>query len=236
MQQQEQHQEQQQEQRKSPQLQQPKPAKPAKPLGDAQAAVPATGAKRPSENASHISQQPPKRPKDASGGGTAPKPPTAADKPAADKVAAAAGGGTASKAGAGASQALALLATATRPQDSATPPVPGREGAGLVDCYAEGALAAAAAASGSHGDSSACSGGDGVGGAGHCRLNLKKLRSFRELWGALRDQLPKHLLPDRLHARIVYLDASGDWVMVGPDDRWGPFAAAATKLMVCNRG
>jgi len=71
---------------------------------------------------------------------------------------------------------------------------------------------------------------DGPVGLVQCRLNLGRLASFRELWAALQG-----FRVSRFAARIIYLDADGDWLMVGPDDSWTTFAAAAERILVCGQ-
>lgn len=66
------------------------------------------------------------------------------------------------------------------------------------------------------------------------RLDLSKLQSFKGLWRQLSLMFPESL-PHYMFAKLVYLDASGDWVIVSPDERWSTFASSATKIMVSSK-
>ena len=204
------------------------------------AAAAAGAGKRPSDSSAiAASHQPAKRLKEAassaaaatSGGGGAAAGSPAKARAAAGKAASAADAAAAAKAlvreraaaasaAAGAGVGAGSTAIVAQPSvgraAGASPPA--HASAREVDCLLEASLFE-----------------DGPVGVVQCRLNLRRLASFRELWEALQARLPAQLLPDRFAARIIYLDAGGDWLMVGPDDRWTTFAAAAERILVCGR-
>jgi len=74
-------------------------------------------------------------------------------------------------------------------------------------------------------------GGGGAGDSGRLTLKLQELASFRELWRKLEAAFPGQL-PPRAQARLVFLDDTGDWVMVTADQRWGAFVQGAHKVVV----
>jgi hypothetical protein len=65
-------------------------------------------------------------------------------------------------------------------------------------------------------------------------LDLGGLKSFRQMWARLEQLVPQGL-PDKLDAKIVYMDGDGDWIMLQPDAWWSVFAGAATKILVSSR-
>jgi hypothetical protein len=65
-------------------------------------------------------------------------------------------------------------------------------------------------------------------------VDLACVKSFKELWMYLRRVFPSGL-PDKLDAKLVYLDEDGDWMMVPPEGRWNTFRATATKILISTK-
>jgi hypothetical protein len=64
------------------------------------------------------------------------------------------------------------------------------------------------------------------------KVDLQKTKSAKELWLELGRVFKPELVPDRLHAQLVYQDAEGDWLLVTPDESWPAFTRAARKLLI----
>eukprot|EP00955_Chlamydomonas_euryale_P072290 361353-Chlamydomonas_euryale.AAC.1 len=75
-------------------------------------------------------------------------------------------------------------------------------------------------------------GGSGGGGGAARPVDLRRLHSFADLWHALAAALPEGSLPDALDRKLIYMDGDGDWLLAMPDEQWGAFAVAATKILV----
>ena len=68
-------------------------------------------------------------------------------------------------------------------------------------------------------------------------VDLGALDSFKDLWSHLGAVLPPGTMPNRLYAKLVYLDAEGDWLLITPDEAgrdWSSFVCCATKVLVCS--
>lgn len=68
-------------------------------------------------------------------------------------------------------------------------------------------------------------------------VDLGELDSFKGLWCHLVAILPPGTMPNRLYAKLVYLDAEGDWLLITPDEAgrdWSSFVCCATKVLVCS--
>ncbi|GAX84894.1 hypothetical protein CEUSTIGMA_g12315.t1 [Chlamydomonas eustigma] len=63
-------------------------------------------------------------------------------------------------------------------------------------------------------------------------VDMGRLSSFKELWSHLSACLPTGCMPDRLDAKLMYLDKEGDWLLVTPDEHWGAFVKRVNKLLV----
>jgi hypothetical protein len=65
-----------------------------------------------------------------------------------------------------------------------------------------------------------------------CFVHIGRLHSFNDLWSHLEATLPSGCLPDRLDAKLVYMDGDGDWMLVLPDGVWSSFVKNAIRIMV----
>ena len=63
-----------------------------------------------------------------------------------------------------------------------------------------------------------------------------RLRNFDDLWRHLDSTVPSGSLPDRIDAKLIYMDADGDWMLVTPDGLfdWALFTQNATKILISN--
>jgi len=66
-------------------------------------------------------------------------------------------------------------------------------------------------------------------------VHLGGLTSFDDLRAAVQAAFAPGLLPPQPQAKLVYLDADGDWMMITRDDHWASFCATARKLLVTDR-
>jgi hypothetical protein len=65
-------------------------------------------------------------------------------------------------------------------------------------------------------------------------LDLRQLDGYEQLWQQLQAAAPQGLLPShRLCAKLLYMDAAGDWLVVGPEQRWRSVVASAVRIGVC---
>jgi hypothetical protein len=65
-------------------------------------------------------------------------------------------------------------------------------------------------------------------------IDLRQIGGWLDLWKRLQQLFPEGSLPERMKAKLVYMDAAGDWLVVAPDQRWSTFSKAAASVVVCS--
>ena len=65
-------------------------------------------------------------------------------------------------------------------------------------------------------------------------IDLRLVAGWLDLWKRLQQLFPAGCLPDRMKAKLVYMDGAGDWLVVAPDQRWSTFSRTAARVVVCS--